>query len=170
MCCYISSNDNRIYAALESGYGTVAAFTAEQRLPAVKLDVRQAADRPRRRDKTGGRTYLGSPATLRRRTTFGLTTYLSEWLAGASAPPYHALVQAALGGAGLVFTGRTVSAVPQPTHLTFTSGHGLMSGQAVRFQTTAVQISRRTTWPRLQSLDIARPEAFLAEAGWSGRR
>ena len=135
MCCYISSNDNRIYAALESGYGTVAAFTAEQRLPAVKLDVRQTADRPRRRDKTGGRTYLGSPATVRRRTTFGLTTYLSEWLAGASAPPYHALVQAALGGAGLVFTGRTVSAVPQPTHLTFTSGHGLMSGQAVRFQT-----------------------------------
>lgn len=27
-CCYISSNDNRIYAALEAGYGTVAAFTA----------------------------------------------------------------------------------------------------------------------------------------------
>ena len=98
MCCYISSNDNRIYAALESGYGTVAAFAAEQRIPAVRFDVRQSSERLRRRDKTGGRTFLGLPGGLRRRTAFDLTTYLTEWTAGAGAPPYHALMQAAMGG------------------------------------------------------------------------
>lgn len=135
MCCYISSNDNRIYAALESGYGKVAAFTAQQRLPAIRLDIRQAADQLRRRDKTGGRTFLGLPASLRRRTSFDLATYMTEWPAGASAPPYSALVQAAMGGAGLAFSGRTIGAVPDPTRLTFTAAHGLVPGQAIRYQT-----------------------------------
>ena len=135
MCCYISSNENRIYAALESGYGTVAAFAAEQRIPAVRFDVRQSSERLRRRDKTGGRTFLGLPGGLRRRTAFDLTTYLTEWTAGAGAPPYHALMQAAMGGAGIVFSGRTVSAVANPTHLSFGTPHGLTPGQAVRYLT-----------------------------------
>ena len=135
MCCYISSNDNRIYAALESGYGTVAAFTAQQRLPAIRLDVRQAADQLRRRDKTGGRTFLGLPNTVRRRTSFDLATYMTEWPAGNTAPPYGALVQAAMGGSGLAFSGRTIGAVPDPMRLTFTAAHGLVPGQAVRYQT-----------------------------------
>lgn len=135
MCCYISSNDNRIYAALESGYGTVAAFTAQQRIPAVRLDVRQAAERIRRRDKTGGRTFMGLPSVLRRRTSFDLTTYMTEWLSGEDAPPYGALIQASMGGAGLAFAGKTISAVPQPTRFTFSAAHGLVPGQAVRFQT-----------------------------------
>jgi hypothetical protein len=133
MCCYISSNDNRIYAALESGYGTVAAFTAEQRLPAIRLDVRQTADRPRRRDKTGGRTYLGLPNSVRRRTTFDLATYLTEWSAGADAPPYHALLAAAMGGTGSVFTGGTLASVTNPTRMTFAAPHGLIAGQALRY-------------------------------------
>ena len=135
MCCYISSNDNRIYAALESGYGTVAAFTAQQRLPAIRLDVRQTADQLRRRDKTGGRTFLGLPNSVRRRTSFDLATYVTEWPAGDPAPPYSALVQAAMGGAGLTFSGRTVGAVPDPLRLTFTAAHGLVPGQAVRYLT-----------------------------------
>ena len=135
MCCYISSNDNRIYAALESGYGTVAAFAAEQRIPALTLDVRQTAERPRRRDKTGGRTFLGLPSSLRRRTTFDLTTYLTEWAADADAPPYDALVHAAMGGAGALFTGGTISAAADATHITFAAPHGLVPGQAVRYLT-----------------------------------
>ena len=153
MCCYISSNDNRIYAALESGYGTVAAFTAQQRLPAIKLDVRQATDKLRRRDKTGGRTFLGLPAAIRRRTTFDLATYLTEWPADASAPPYSALVRAAMGGAGLAFTGRTIGAVPDARRLTFTAAHGLIPGQAVRYQTEirfVEAIVSGTTVPRIK--------------------
>jgi hypothetical protein len=134
MCCYISSNDNRIYTALEDGYGTVAAFTAQQRIPAIGLDVRQTVQRPRRRDKTGGRTFLGLPSSLRRRTAFGLTTYLSEWAGDQDAPPYAALVQAALGGEGLLFAGGTILSVTDSTHLEFSGPHGLGPGQAVRFQ------------------------------------
>jgi hypothetical protein len=135
MCCFISSNDNRIYAALESSYGTVPALTAGQRLPAVRLDVRQNTDRPRRLDKTGGRTFLGLPASLRRRTTFDLTTYLTEWSAEAEAPPYDALVHAAMGGAGLLFPGGTVLSVTEPADITFTAPHGLVPGQALRHLT-----------------------------------
>jgi hypothetical protein len=133
MCCFISSNDNRIYAALESAYGTVAALAAEQRIPAVKFDLRQTVEKLRRRDKTGSRTFLGLPAALRRRTTFDLTTYLSEWATGADAPPSSALVRSALGGEGLLFGGGPLSAVADPTHLTLAAPHGLLPGQAVRF-------------------------------------
>ena len=117
---------------MESGYGTVAALTAEQRIPAVKLDVRQVADQPRRRDKTGGRTFLGLPSTVRKRTTFDLATYLSEWTAGTGAPPQDGLIRASLGGTGLVFAGGAISAVAQATHLTFAAAHGLVAGQALR--------------------------------------
>jgi hypothetical protein len=133
MCCYISSNDNRIYAALEGAYGTVAAFTAQQRIPAVRLDVRQTAEQLRRRDKTGGRTFMGLPSSVRRRTSFDLTTYMSEWVSGEDAPPYGALIQAAMGGAGLAFAGRTIATVPEPTRFTFGTAHGLTPGQAVRY-------------------------------------
>ena len=135
MCCYISSNDNRIYAALESGYGTAAAFAAGQRIPAVRFDVRQSVEGLRRRDKTGGRTFLGLPATLRRRTAFDLTTYLTEWTAGVDAPPYDALIQASMGGTGVVFPGGTVSAAASPTQLSFSAPHGLTPGQAIRYLT-----------------------------------
>lgn len=135
MCCFISSNDNRIYAALESGYGAAASFTAEQRIPAVSLDVRQAVEQVRRRDKTGGRTFLGLPSQLRRRTSFDLTTYMTEWTAGSDAPPYAALFQSAMGGAGLLFAGGDVASMPQPTRIEFTLPHGLLPGQAVRYLT-----------------------------------
>ena len=54
MHCYISSNNNRYYAALEQSFGEAGAATAENRIPAVKLGIRQIVERPRRRDKTGG--------------------------------------------------------------------------------------------------------------------
>jgi hypothetical protein len=132
MCCYISSNDNRIYTALESEYGIVAAATAQQRVPAVELDVRQTVEQPRRRDKTGGRTFLGLPSTVRRRTAFGLTTYLSEWAADAEAPAYDALVHAAMGGAGIPFSGGTIDSA-DGNQLTFSAPHGLLPGQALRY-------------------------------------
>lgn len=134
MCCFISSNDNRIYAAVESAYGTVPPLAAEQRIPAVKLNVRQTVERPRRRDKTGGRTFQGLPATLRRRNTFDLTTFLSEWVGGAETPPLDTLVRCALGAEGLVFLGGTIATVTDPTHFSFGTAHGLVPGQAIRYQ------------------------------------
>jgi len=41
MSCYISSNNNRVYVALESNYGQAAAITGANRIPTVKLATRQ---------------------------------------------------------------------------------------------------------------------------------
>ena len=41
MACYISSNNNRFYAAVETVYGTVPAITASNRFPGVKLALKQ---------------------------------------------------------------------------------------------------------------------------------
>lgn len=95
--------------------------------------MRQSVEQPTRRDKTGGRTFLGAPGGLRRNTAFDLTTYMTEWGTADDAPPYSALFQAAMGGAGVVFAGMTVGAVTDQTHLSFASAHGLAPGQAVRF-------------------------------------
>ena len=37
MSCYISSNNNRFYVALESAYGSVPAITGQNRIPGVKV-------------------------------------------------------------------------------------------------------------------------------------
>lgn len=58
---YIASNDNRLYAGSESAPGAVPEITAANRFPAVKLSVRQKLDVPVRRDKTGTRTFAGTP-------------------------------------------------------------------------------------------------------------
>src|SRR5690242_20987904 len=55
MASYISSNANRFYAALESSYGTVGAVTANNRIPALKLAVKQQLEVTTRKDKTGDR-------------------------------------------------------------------------------------------------------------------
>ena len=41
MAGYISSNANRFYTALESGFGQLQAVQAENRIPAVKLAIEQ---------------------------------------------------------------------------------------------------------------------------------
>lgn len=132
MSCYIGSNENRIYVAEESVYCEAGAASAEGRIPAIKLAVTQTAERPERRDKTGGRTFLGLPAGLRKRTAFDLTAYMTAWESGA-APCYGPLFRAALGGAPLVFNGATIASVPEPLRIVTGAAHGLVPGQAVRF-------------------------------------
>src|SRR5438105_1721903 len=100
---YISSNQNRFYAALESGYGQVPAVTAEQRIPALKLTTRQQLEMPDRKDKTGSRTFTGVPAGGRRRTTFDLKTYMTSWSDAAQQPTHGPLFQAGLGGTPKTF-------------------------------------------------------------------
>lgn len=133
MASYISSNDNRLYTAIESGYGKVEPVTGLSRIPAVKLKTRQQIERVQRRDKTGSRTFPGEPAGLRRVTTFGLSTYLSGWDHANRPEPCHGpLVQGAFGAPPVIWPGQTVSSSgPSLTRLSFASPHGLVPGQAI---------------------------------------
>src|SRR6476646_4738057 len=104
---YISSNENRFYASLESSYGQVSPITGQQRIPAVKLSPRQQLEVPDRKDKTGSRTFKGVPPGGRRRTTRSPRTYMTTWTGRAKKPSHGPLLQAALGGAATVFPGAT---------------------------------------------------------------
>ena len=131
MASYISSNANRFYVALESAYGKVDPITAANRIPAVKLGIRQQIDAGTRRDKTGSRTFAGLPAGVRRRTDFDLQTYLTSWDKSTAGPGYGPLFEAALGGTPQRFSGGTAAASTQDGRLTFATPHGLSAGQAV---------------------------------------
>src|SRR5690242_18278988 len=131
MSCYISSNNNRVYVALESVYGNVPAITEADRIPLVRLAARQALDRAERRDKTGSRTFAGLPNRVRKHTAFQLNTFMTEW-ANQTAPPRHGpLFQAAMGGVPVLFGGGTVASVANQTQITFSSPHGLSAGQGI---------------------------------------
>ncbi|MBZ5603324.1 MAG: hypothetical protein LAO79_13570 [Acidobacteriia bacterium] len=132
MSCYISSNNERVYVALESSYGTVPAITAANRIPLVKLGARQVAEQTGRRDKTGSRTFPGLPNHLRKKTNFEIDTLMTEWTNQPSAPPQGPLFQAAMGGSPILFSGGTVAS-SSGTQVTFTAPHGLSAGQGVTF-------------------------------------
>jgi hypothetical protein len=139
MATYISSNENRFYAALEDTYGRTAAITAVNRIPAVKLEIRHRIDAAVRRDKTGSRTYPGSPAGGRRRTDFALNTYLASWQktldesGHCGQPAYGPLFEAACGGAPLTFGGGTVASATSAGRVVFQEPHGLSAGQGVTY-------------------------------------
>jgi len=130
MASYISSNANRFYTALESGYGTVASITAGNRIPALKLTVAQQPAVTNRKDKTGSRTFPGLPAGGRRNTSFALQTYMTNWESSAGGPAYGPLFQAALGATPQLFNGGVVASYSNTT-LGFVSPHGLSANQAV---------------------------------------
>jgi Phage tail tube protein len=130
MASYISSNANRFYTALESAYGTIGTITAANRIPAVKLTVKQQLEVLDRKDKTGSRTFAGLPAGGRKRTNFELRTYLTSWAPGSTGPAYGPLFQAALGGVPSIFGGGVVASY-SAGRLGFASPHGLSAGQAV---------------------------------------
>jgi hypothetical protein len=109
----------------------VSSVTAANRIPAVKLAIRQQLDGGTRRDKTGSRTFGGTPAGMRRRTDFDLQTYLTSWDKSTAAPGYGPLFQSALGGAPQRFTGGTVASASAEGRLGFGTAHGLSAGQAV---------------------------------------
>ena len=133
MSCYISSNNNRLYTALESTYGTVPAITIANRIPAVKLTAKQVPEQTSRSDKTGSRTFVGLPNTIRKITSFQLNTFLTEWTDQTMPPSYGPLFQAALGGTPVIYTGGTVASVTGGTQIVFAAAHGLAAGQAVTF-------------------------------------
>src|ERR1035437_3524048 len=89
MASYISSNANRFYTVLESAYGDVAPINSGNRIPALKLTVRQQLEVMARKDKTGSRTFAGLPTGGGRGTAFELRTSLRSWqqAAGAGSGP-----------------------------------------------------------------------------------
>jgi hypothetical protein len=132
MSCYISTNANRFYTAIESAYGLVPAIAAANRIVAVKLAPKQTLEKAQRQDKTGTRTFPGFPANLRTVTSYDLTTYMTSW-SGPSfgLPSYSPLFQASLGAAPLIFNGGTATGNSTVTSLGFASPHGLVPEQAV---------------------------------------
>ena len=132
MACYISSNNNRFYVALEPAYGEVAAIGDARRFAGIQLRARQQAVQLDRRDKTGSRTFLGLPVGLKRQTSYQLRSYLSGWNVQSSEPSQGPLFRAALGGAVRLASGMTLVSGTGST-LTFSSVHNLVVGQAVAF-------------------------------------
>src|SRR5271166_6151255 len=129
---YVSTNNNRFYVALEQSYGSaVAAATSTNRIPAVKLTVKQLPEKVQRKDKTGSRTFVGLPSNLRKTTSFDLTTYMSSWSDQTVAPAYGPLFQAGLGATPLLWAGGTAAAASTTAQAAFASPHGLVPGQAV---------------------------------------
>ena len=133
MSCYISSNNNRFYVALESAYGNVPAITGANRIPGVRLAATQVSEQASRRDKTGSRTFAGLPNRIRKKTSYQLDTFMTEWT-NQTAPPSHGpLFRAAMGGVPIFFNGGTVASSNGGTGITFSAPHGLIPGQAVSY-------------------------------------
>lgn len=132
MACYISSAQNRFYVAPEVTAGHVGDIESAARIPAVSLKLRQVSNQPKRRDKTGSRTFQGMASELRRETDFRMRTYLNSWTNAPAEPPAGYLVKSALWGEAKYFEGIGVASVSGLTVMT-TADHGLLAGQAVSF-------------------------------------
>jgi hypothetical protein len=50
MSCYISSNNERIYCALESSYGVIPVIVGADRIPALKFKAKQVPEQTGRPD------------------------------------------------------------------------------------------------------------------------
>jgi hypothetical protein len=146
MSCYISSNNERIYCALEASYGVIPSIVGADRIPALKFKAKQVPEQTSRKDKTGSRTFVGMPNHLRETTTFEVDTLLTEWSNTSAAPAYGPLFQCAMGGTPVIWAGGTVASVTGGTQMAFSAAHGLSAGQAVTFSgemrfVTAIQSS-----------------------------
>lgn len=132
MANYISSNANRFYVAIEESYALAAPVTAANRFPSVRLEAQQILEHGKRLDKTGTRTFLGTPKSARRHTAFQSRTYLTSW-SGSGQPSYGPLFQAALGASAQLSTGLVISSVQNPTTLQTATPHGLSTGFGISY-------------------------------------
>lgn len=130
MACYVSSNQNRFYTALETGFGTTATVTEQHRIPAIRLAIRNEQQINQRRDKTGSRSRMVVPTGGRSQTEFRLETYLTNWANTSAEPPCGPLFRATLG-APPIYDGNKVIASMDGRSLTMGSPHGMQIGQAL---------------------------------------
>lgn len=160
MSCYISTRNSRYYAAREETFGQVAPVTAADRFTGLWLNVSQKWDEPRRRDKTGTRTYQGIAGRLRKRTSFELSTYLYAREDGSARPRFGALIEGAMGAEPRVHNGGLAVAQVQGTAVTFGSAHGLQPGDAI---TLGGELRVVTACPDGQTVWVSAP--FSGQAG-----
>lgn len=132
MACYISSNQNRFYTALEEGFGVTASVTAENRIPAIRLIIKNETQSGRRRDKTGSRSRNAVPTGTRDQTEYRLETYLTNWANTTGEPSYGPLIQGALGASPQFDAGQTIASA-NGNNVTLGGPHGLTAGQAISF-------------------------------------
>jgi hypothetical protein len=133
MASCVLSSQNRVYVEQESSYGSTPVITAADRASVIRLDVRQRREARERRDKTGSRTYAGTPAGGRRRTEFTLQSYLVTNPSPGSVSPLGRLIQAALGATPLVYGGGTAGSGSTTTQIVFSGSHGLVLRQGFGF-------------------------------------
>ena len=131
MADYILSNNNRYYAALESDYGVVPAIAASHRVPGVRLAIATQKVTARRRDKTGTRTFLGTPGPPRRVTGYEFETSLMAQDMGTLPPAAGQMVQAALGGAARQTPSQPATVSGGGLQVDFPAPHGMSEGSAV---------------------------------------
>jgi len=131
MADYILSNNNRYYAALESEYGVAPTITASHRVPGVRLAIATQKVTAKRRDKTGTRTFLGTPGTPRKVTGYEFETSLMAQDMGTLPPAVGQMVQAALGGAAQHTPAQSVAVSGGGIQVDFLAPHGLNEGSAV---------------------------------------
>jgi hypothetical protein len=127
---YISSNANRWYCAKENAYGQIPVITAANRIPAVGMNAQLQRAKSQRKDKTGSRSWAGMPQGARTQVNFDLKTYMRDWADTSSLPPHGALFEAAMGAAGVLWTGGLPVGGSQSS-VAFATPHGLTAGQAV---------------------------------------
>jgi hypothetical protein len=132
MNTYISSNANRLYAAIENSYGAASFVTTANRFPTKGLRAHQTVQTSRRLDKTGTRTYLGASNQGRRSTAFATQSYLTSW-AGVAPPGYGVLFQAALGAPPSANSGLTIASAEGFVVFQTATEHGLSVGAGVSF-------------------------------------
>jgi len=130
MANYISSNANRFYVAVEASYGQAAAIAPANRFPAVHLQAQQVLESMRRVDKTGTRTYLGTPKTARRHTAFDARSYLTSWT-GSGEPGYGPFFHAGMGSAPQFSGALSIGASASGSQIQTTVPHNLAMGSAV---------------------------------------
>jgi hypothetical protein len=133
MASCVLSSQNRVYVEAESSYGAAPVITSADRVSVLRLNVRQGRETRERRDKTGSRTYAGTPAGGRKRTEFRLQSYLVANPSPGSVSPVGRLIQAALGASPLTFGGSTAGAGSTTTQIVFSGSHGLVARQAFGF-------------------------------------
>ena len=129
----VLSNRNRFYAGLESSFGQVPTVSVTDRFAGIRLGIRQRTEAPRRRDKTGGRTYAGTAPGARKFTNFEVNAYPVVRSSPSTEPPLGPLVQAGMGAAPVVFSGGSAGGGSSANTVVFSSAHGLVKGQAFGF-------------------------------------
>ena len=96
----------------------------------MQVEAHQAFQVSKRMDKTGTRTFLGSPNNVRRQSAFEIKTYLTSWN-GPGQPSCGPLMSAAMGAVPALSLGLTVAAIQNGVTLQTTSAHNLSIGSAV---------------------------------------